>query len=110
MSTFNESFGAQVRRYRKRLGLSQSNLASRINLSDEMIGKIERGVAGASFTTIESLCRVFSVSPSDLFPSEGYPMNPKNDTLGDIIIQLSKLNEAELVWVKSVIREVINRP
>lgn len=110
MSTLAKLFGAHIRIYRNKLGLTQAELASRLNLSEEMIGKLERGSAGASFKTIEKLCNVFEVQPSDLFPSKGMSLNENDGALGEILLLLSKLNHSELVWVKGILREVIRRP
>lgn len=107
MSTLKELFGANVRKFRKDMKLSQSELAERLDLSDEMIGKIERGAAGASFTTIEKLCEAFAIVPSELFPTHGSSINPENDSLGDIIVDLSRLNQNQLLWIKGILKEIL---
>ena len=48
-------FGKNVRNYRKANGLTQEQLAERVNVSMETIGKIERGAAAPTFTTAERI-------------------------------------------------------
>ncbi|MBN4047897.1 helix-turn-helix transcriptional regulator, partial [Oceanicaulis sp. AH-315-P02] len=88
----------------------QAQLASRIGVSVEMIGKLERGSAGASFKTIQKLCRVFNIPPNALFPSHGLSYSDDRSVLGDIIVKLSKLNEEELAWVSGLLDKAINHP
>ncbi len=110
MATIYELFGGQVRHYRQKTKMTQVQLASRIGVSVEMIGKLERGSAGASFKTIQKLCRVFDIPPNALFPAHGLSYSDEGGVLGDIIVKLSKLNEEELVWLSGIIGKAINHP
>jgi len=108
--SLSQSFGAQVRIHRNRLNLTQVQLADMLELSEEMVGKIERGSAGASFKTIEKLCNVFEVQPSMLFPEYSIPENERQSVLSKIHIRLSRLNDTELTWVDSILDKIIRYP
>ncbi|MEP6342230.1 MAG: helix-turn-helix transcriptional regulator [Maricaulaceae bacterium] len=110
MSTLKKLFGAQIRIHRTRMNLTQTQLANRIGLSEEMIGKMERGTAGASFKTIERLCGVFDVPPNSFFPAQGLSHSDEKSVLGDMLVQLSKLNEAELKWAQRLLNEALKHP
>ncbi len=43
--TLNDLFGANVRQHRRVKGLTQAQLAEAVDLSVEMVGKIERGTS-----------------------------------------------------------------
>jgi len=110
MTTLKKLFGAQVRIHRTRMKLTQTQLSNRIGMSEEMIGKIERGAAGASFETIDRLCGVFDVQPNSLFPPQGLSYSDEPSILGDMIVKLSKLNEAELKWAQRLLNEALKHP
>ena len=75
-----------------------------------MIGKIERGTAGASFKTVEKMCKLFRVQPNELFPATGIQNTEREGLRGDIFVLLSKLDDSELSWVKNLLKEAINYP
>jgi transcriptional regulator with XRE-family HTH domain len=68
-----EEFGATVRERRKRLGLSQEDLASRAALHRTYVGMIERGEKNVTLRNIEKLSRALNCSMADLFGDVGGP-------------------------------------
>lgn len=60
-------FGRNVREFRRRAGLTQASLAERLGVTEEYLGKIERGRASPSFPLILSLAATLQVRPRDLF-------------------------------------------
>jgi transcriptional regulator with XRE-family HTH domain len=91
-------FGTNLRHHRKARGLTQAALAERVELSTEMIGKIERGAAAPSFESIQRIAErlnlpkpaLFGVGPTLTDASE------RSRLLGRIHTRLSRLNEDEL--------------
>lgn len=110
MTTLNDLFGAQVRHYRNKAGLNQTQLAERVGVTTEMIGKIERGTSGTSFNTIDKLCRELRVPPNALFPSQELSEINERGPLGDLVAKLSKLNEEEIEWVSRLLKEALTHP
>lgn len=51
------TFGSNLRNHRKAKYLTQDQLAEMVELSSEMISKIERGIASPSFATVGKLPR-----------------------------------------------------
>jgi len=58
----NTVIGNRIRISREKSGLTQEELAEKLDLSTQFISTIERGVAGASLETIINLCDVLNVS------------------------------------------------
>lgn len=50
---------ANVRQLRKTHNMTQSQLAEELDLSLDMVGRMERELIVPSFKTLEGLCRVF---------------------------------------------------
>jgi transcriptional regulator with XRE-family HTH domain len=92
--TLRQSFGANVRHYRKARDMNQRELAEAVDLSVATIGKIERGNVAPSFESIEEIARVLDVPEAILFSAGTMtvPTGERGRLLQRINIQLSKLN------------------
>ncbi|MEI4473032.1 helix-turn-helix domain-containing protein [Frigidibacter sp. MR17.24] len=73
-----QAIGHQVRAFRKRLGLTVTDLAGATGLSPGMLSKIENGNISPSLTTLQGLSRGLGVPISALF--RGYE-EPRNASL-----------------------------
>jgi transcriptional regulator with XRE-family HTH domain len=60
-------FGANVARVRERRGLSQSQLARKIEVVDTYISRIETGRAQPSFRLILAIAQQLDTTPAELF-------------------------------------------
>ena len=65
--SIKSAFGARVRAERKRLGLSQEELAARADLDRSYIGGVERGSRNISLLNIYKVARALKVRPEALF-------------------------------------------
>jgi len=103
--------GSQLRVYRDLRRLSQIELAERMGVSKETVGKIERGTAAPSFKTIDSICRELGISPRNLFPADKYQRHkPASTALERLISKASKLDDAEINWILDLIETIEKRP
>ena len=64
------TFGQRVRALRKRVGLSQEQLALKCGLDRTYIGGVERGERNISIVNVEKIARAMELSPKDLFEDE----------------------------------------
>lgn len=64
------AFGATVRTRRKRLGISQEELAERSDLHRTYISDVERGSRNVSLENIARIAQALELSIAELFPSE----------------------------------------
>lgn len=60
-------FGLNVVYYRKKLRVTQLQLAELLDIQRSHISAIELGNVGVSFDLIFKMCEVFSIKPRDLF-------------------------------------------
>lgn len=67
--------GKNLKRLRKKAGLSQLDLSGEANLSHTFINDIENGKKWVSCKTIARLCDVFQVEPSQFF----FPISEEED-------------------------------
>ncbi|KKP55727.1 MAG: DNA-binding protein [Microgenomates group bacterium GW2011_GWD1_33_9] len=64
----DKKLGKSVRKYRKRAGLKQNQLAEMINLSDKYIQLIEAGERKPSLKTIYKIAKALNVKVNEIFP------------------------------------------
>ncbi|MBP8081647.1 MAG: helix-turn-helix transcriptional regulator [Spirochaetes bacterium] len=70
-------FGENLKHYRKKLGLTQEELAEKVGVGTVHLGNIETGKKFVSAELLESLSVELKVSPSALF------YTPKSNSYGD---------------------------
>lgn len=89
--------GDNIKMYRKEIGLTQKELADKVNLSSQVISNIERNYSSVSAEDLANIAKVLSVTPNQLLgesDSKGkkyYELTEKEK--GDIAIQAEKLIE-----------------
>jgi len=70
MSSILAIIGSNIKFYRKKLGLSQEQLADLADLHRTYVGSVERGERNISALNIEKLAAVLGVEPAKLLESE----------------------------------------
>jgi CheY-like chemotaxis protein/DNA-binding Xre family transcriptional regulator len=78
-------FGASVRTWRKRLAISQEELAGRAGLHRTYICDVERGARNVSLESIDKLARALEISVATLLSYESPPGQPGAEGLVDIL-------------------------
>lgn len=102
-------FGANLRHLRKARGLTQGRLAERVDMTAEMISKIERGVAAPSFSTIERLARALDAREHAFFvvADEARSESGRGGSRGRLVetihVTLSRMNEDELAQAAKIL-------
>lgn len=62
-----QQFGVNLSRARERCGLSQSQLARKVDVVDSYVSRLETGRATPSFSLIVRLAATLDSTPADLF-------------------------------------------
>lgn len=77
MPSLSTYIGANVRRLRVRLGLTQAQLAELANVNGRHLQRVERGLVDLHVSSLEVLATVLGVSPSTLLrPAKLEPSRP----------------------------------
>ena len=109
MPSLKKMFGAQVRHFRNEAKLTQTELAERIEVTPEMVGKIERGVSGASFKTIDKLSIALDIPANALFPSVSTRLDLRSP-LDELILKITNLSDAEIQWADTLLTTALGKP
>lgn len=76
MDNLKKKFGQRVRKIRQKQNLSQEELAEKIDIAVNNMGKIERGESFVTAVTLEKLASVLNVKVEDFFKFDTH--NPNN--------------------------------
>lgn len=100
-----EVFGANVRELRNQHAWSQSDLAEKLDMTLDMVGRLERGRVGASFKTVSRLSGLFDVPEYIFFGNGLVPAfkGARARILNGINVSLSKMTDAELEKAKKLL-------
>ncbi|MCM1338440.1 MAG: helix-turn-helix domain-containing protein [Muribaculaceae bacterium] len=73
MEDIKKKFGKNLKYYRELNGLTQEELAERINLNCRSLSFIECGTNFVTAKTLALLCNSLNITPKQLFDFEFYP-------------------------------------
>jgi two-component system response regulator len=81
MDEVKRPFGASVRAWRHRLGISQEELAARAGLHRTYVCDVERGTRNVSLESIEKLARALEISITTLFSYGAAPASERQERI-----------------------------
>lgn len=96
-----KTFGENVKYYRKKAGLSQEQLAEKLDVSPNHLSVIETGGKFVTYKLLEKMIDVFEIMPSALFfiPDSA----PNDDTYQN------KINDIVKTELDSAFKEITNK-
>lgn len=99
--------GNKLLAVRKRLGMTQAEVAEAAGLSDRTYADIERGVVNMRTETILRICEVLHITPDEVLTDENSGLAAKQDELWERLNSCNpKVRETALqllsVYLKSV--------
>ena len=68
-----ERFARRLKLIRKYRGLTQEDASEKIGLTQSALSAMETGKRGFTFKSLERICDVYKVHPSDLFLDNDFP-------------------------------------
>jgi transcriptional regulator with XRE-family HTH domain len=74
-------FAARVREIRRQRGLTQQQLAERIERSTNAVSALERGVSLPTFETLERLADALNAPVREFFDTDAVDADPKREAL-----------------------------
>lgn len=110
MATLRRQVGALVRHHRERAGLTQNELAEKLDKSLQTVGSIERGKSAPSFETLSALSEVLGVPVREFFGSGAYAAEAgRSDPLVRLIERLSGMSDADVEWADRLLAVAMAR-
>ncbi|NQV44063.1 MAG: helix-turn-helix transcriptional regulator [Rhodospirillales bacterium] len=104
--------GRHTKRLRKQQGWTQQALADHLEMSLDMVGRIERGQASPSLATLKLLARVLGTQPELMLVADFMPPTSslvRERAYARLHDLLSAVDDGELDWVVSILNAVIRK-
>lgn len=102
--------GLRVRAARKERGLSQSELAAKLDRSVDAVSAIERGISLPNLDTLESLARVLDVPLRDFFDFDQQGDSPKQEkAIAELLMLARQMSDRQLSLAVDLVRMVKDR-
>ncbi len=99
-----------VRHHRERTGLTQGDVAEKINKALETVSSIERGKTAPSFDTLADLAEALGVPVRDFFGAGAYAAKAgRNDPLVRLIDRVSGLSDDDMEWLDRLVTIALAR-
>ena len=92
---------------RKEQGLTQKQLAEKLNMSDKSISKWERGICLPDVSVYLELCKILGISINEFLAGEDIPKETIEQKAEENIIQITKDNKNKQKYLKKIIRLLI---
>jgi len=96
LTDIKNRFGSAVRSRRKRLGISQEELAGRAGLHRTYVADIERGARNLSLANIEKLAKALETSIPTLFAQDEPTGKPEAAKIRDILLVEDNPDDVEM--------------
>lgn len=97
----NVEIGHRIKKNREAAGLTQETFSEMVGLGVKHISAIERGAVGVSINTIQSICRVLSISSDALLLGD----TEKND-ISAISARLERLSPKQYKITEDVLNKL----
>jgi len=86
--------GQRIRMIRKKIGLTQEELAEKVGVTGKFIGAVERGDNFASFPTLEAIATALGCSVGNFFQTD-YLDETDAELTGQLAKRIKKLSTSE---------------
>jgi transcriptional regulator with XRE-family HTH domain len=104
----SDQLGSRIRQYRKKMGLTQEELAFNSGINISFLGDIERGIKKPSIETLEKLLKALGVTFQGFFDFET-AIKPFKDctALEKLNVKLQGRSEDEIGMIYNVIQQIL---
>lgn len=94
-------FGKRLTEIREKMKLTQSQFAELVQLSEDSIGKLERGVSQPKLNTLEKMAEGLKMSIAELIGEKKIP-KPQNPALDDLTSYLKTKSPQDIDLIQKV--------
>ncbi len=105
--------GKFISEKRKEIGITQSELAEKLNITDRAISKWENGVCMPDVGTIPELCEILNITINDLFSGEVVNMKNNEKKLEENLMEMARQKEEadkrllNLEWIIGILACIV---
>lgn len=100
--------GNKLHDYRKKMGMTQAEVAEAANLADRTYADIERGNVNMRLETVLRICQVLHITPDEILTENAPSMISKQDELWERLNMLSPKDKETALTLLSVYLQSLN--
>ena len=101
--------GANISRRRKKLGLTQAEMAEKLNIGGDSLSRVENGVVAPRFQRLEEIAAVLGCPVADLFRQASDPLDAKLGAVEDLLRFLPPEAQDDAVRLMKDLAEFIKK-
>ncbi len=106
---FGERVCERIREIRKSMKLTQSQFAELASLSEDSVGKIERGDTVPTIDTLHKISPGLKISIEKLLPLEKTPANKRNKAIEDFVTYLETRSPEDVKFVHRLTVQILEK-
>lgn len=99
----------RLKNLRKSMGLTQSQFAELVNLSEDSVGKIERGTSVPTISTIKQIAESLKISLSELIEEAPARERVANKALDDLIKYLKTKSPEDIKFIHEIAVKILEK-
>lgn len=100
----NKLIGSAIAKYRVAAGMTQAQVAEKLNISNEAVSRMERGTIMPTVARLIQLAEIFQCSAANLLIDSSHALNDQSQKLNELLAQL---NENERIKLMEIIEMMI---
>lgn len=94
-----QSIGRAIAKYRLMAGLTQAQVAERLNISNEAVSRMERGTIMPTVARLIQLAHIFDCEATDLLKESSHSIHDQARRLIDLMKQLNDTERQHLLGI-----------
>ena len=102
----SKQVGLTIAKYRQQSGLTQNEVAEKLNIGYEAVSRMERGIVMPTVERLVELAEIFNCEAADLLTQSS---NRVEDQSAQIKSLLSDLGEQDRLLLLDIITKLVNR-
>lgn len=102
----NKSMGEKISSLRKEKGMTQNDLAEKMNVTDKAVSKWERNLSCPDINSIQKLAEVLGTTVEELLNAQSKPKSNRIDDMINIILIGVSLAMGIFIVVTSVLKRI----
>lgn len=95
----NEQIGRRIQELRKLTGMTQEQLAEKINISRQTLSKWETGATMPDVESIVRLCEIFQITPNDLLDINEKSYNSSDKITLEDLAKMNRYNRKVMLYI-----------
>ena len=104
-----EDISKRIREFRKSIGLTQSQFAELVNLSEDSIGKIERGISVPTVDTLTKIAEGLNIPLSELLGEISKREKKQNQVLECFVRYLKTKSYKDIKLIHELAVKILER-